>query len=51
MIGLAVVLGLPDGIWGTNTHLVFLAAVAAVALATTLAAGFIQVRTPPGGKR
>ena len=47
VIGLAVILGLPDGIWGTSTHLVFLAAVAAVALASTLAAGFIQIRTPP----
>ena len=45
--GLAVVLGLPDGIWGTGTHLIFLAAVAAVALATTLAAAFIQIRRPP----
>ncbi len=49
--GLAVVLGLPDGIWRTSTHLVFLAAVAAVALASTLAAGFIQIRTPPGSKQ
>jgi cation:H+ antiporter len=47
VIGLAVVLGLPDRIWGTSTHLAFLAAVAAVALATTLAAAFIQIRTPP----
>jgi cation:H+ antiporter len=45
--GLAVVLGLPDGIWGTSTHLIFLAAVAAVALAATLAAGLIQARIPP----
>jgi hypothetical protein len=51
VIGLAVVLGLPDGIWGTSTHLVFLAAVAAVALASTLAAGFIEIRTPPTGRR
>ena len=49
VIGLAVVLGLPDGIWGTSTHLVFLAAVAAAALASTLAAVFIQIRTPPTG--
>jgi hypothetical protein len=47
VIGLAVVLGLPDGIWGTSTHLAFLAAVAAVALASTLAAGLIQIRRPP----
>ena len=47
VIGLALVLGIPDGIWGTSTHLVFLAAVAAVALASTLAAAIIQIRTPP----
>ena len=39
VIGLAVLLGLPDGIWGTITHLVFLTAVAAAALkASTLTA-------------
>jgi cation:H+ antiporter len=47
VIGLALVLGIPDGIWGTSTHLVFLAAVAGVALASTLAAAIIQIRTPP----
>ena len=41
--GLAVALGIPDGIWGTTTHLVFLAAVVAVALATTLAAAAITL--------
>jgi len=40
--GLAVTLGLPDRIWGTPTHLAFLAAVAAVALATTIAAALIS---------
>jgi cation:H+ antiporter len=45
--GLAVVLGLPDGIWGTGTHLVFLAVVAGVALVSTFAAAFIEIRTPP----
>lgn len=30
--GLAVVLGLPDGIWATTTHIVFIAAVAIVAI-------------------
>ncbi|MGO8882616.1 MAG: sodium:calcium antiporter [Streptosporangiaceae bacterium] len=45
--GLAVALGLPDGIWGTSTHLVFMAAVAAVALIGTLAAAVIEVRRPP----
>lgn len=33
VICLAAVLGLPDGIWGTTTHLAFLGAVAVVALA------------------
>lgn len=37
-VGLAVLLGVPDGIWATAVHLAFLAAVAAVALATTAAA-------------
>jgi hypothetical protein len=49
VIGLAVALGIPDGIWGTRTHLVFLAAVAAVALVSTLAAAVIETRTPPTG--
>jgi cation:H+ antiporter len=40
-IGLAVVLGIPDGIWGTATHLAFLAAVTVVTLAATLAAAVI----------
>jgi hypothetical protein len=40
--GLAVALGLPDGIWGTATHLAFLAAVAFIALTTTLAAAVIS---------
>jgi hypothetical protein len=41
-VGLAVILGVPDGIWGTATHLAFLAAVTAVALASTLAAAAIS---------
>jgi hypothetical protein len=45
--GLAVVLGLPDGIWGTGTHFIFLAAVAGVALVSTVAAGFIEIRMLP----
>jgi cation:H+ antiporter len=45
--GLAVVLGLPDGIWATGTHLAFLAVVAGVALVSTFAAAFIEIRTPP----
>lgn len=41
--GLAVALGIPDGIWGTTTHLAFLAAVVAVAVATTAAAAAITL--------
>jgi hypothetical protein len=44
--GLAVILGVPDRIWGTATHLAFLAAVVAVALASTLAAALINTRRP-----
>ena len=43
VISLAAVLGLPDGIWGSSTHLVFLGAVAGVALISTAAAAFIEV--------
>ena len=46
VIGLAVVLGLPDGIWGTAIFFIWLAAVAVVALATTVAAAFIQTFGP-----
>jgi cation:H+ antiporter len=46
VIGLAVVLGLPDGIWGTASFFVWLSAVAVVALATTAAAAFIQALGP-----
>jgi len=42
VIGLAVILGVPDGIWGTTTHLAFLGAVIVVALATTVAAAVIR---------
>ena len=42
VISLAVVLGLPDGIWLTRTHLTFLAAVTAVAIISTLAAALIR---------
>ena len=44
-IGLAVVVGLPDGIWGTSTFVAFLAAVALVACVST-AAAFIEIRRP-----
>jgi hypothetical protein len=46
VIGLAVVLGFPDGIWGTGIFFTWLAAVAAVALVTTAAAAFIQTLGP-----
>jgi cation:H+ antiporter len=47
VVGLAIALGVPDGIWGTSIHLVFLAAVASVACASTLAAVLITTRKPP----
>jgi len=37
-VGLAMLLGVPDGIWASEVHLAFLAAVTAVALAITAAA-------------
>jgi len=46
VIGLAVVLGLPDGIWGSAIFFLWLSTVAAVALASTLAAVFIQTARP-----
>ncbi len=48
-VGLAVVLGLPDGIWGSATHLVFLVAVAVVAVANTVAA--VVIGNARGGIR
>jgi hypothetical protein len=45
--GLAVALGIPDGIWATANHFTWLGAVAAVALVTTLAAASIQTNAPP----
>jgi hypothetical protein len=44
--GLAVALGLPDGIWGTAIFFTWLGAVAVVALASTAAAAFIQALRP-----
>jgi cation:H+ antiporter len=44
--GLGVVLGIPDGIWATDIHFTWLGAVAAVALASTLTAAFIQTNGP-----
>jgi cation:H+ antiporter len=48
-IGLAVVLGLADGIWGSVTHFAFLAAVAVVAAASTVAAAVIGATGPGRG--
>jgi hypothetical protein len=39
--GLAVVLGVPDGIWATATHIAFVTAVAAVALTATAGSAVI----------
>ncbi len=44
--GLAVGLGLPDGIWGTANFFTWLGAVVVVALASTVAAAFIQALGP-----
>ena len=46
--GLAVMLGIPDGIWGTGTQVVFLAAVAGAAAACTVAAALLAARRPSG---
>jgi len=46
--GLAVMLGVPDGIWGTGTQVIFLAAVSGAAAACTVAAALIAARRPPG---
>ena len=46
VVSLAVILGLPDGIWGTAIHYIWLGAVAVVALASTVAAAFIQNLRP-----
>jgi hypothetical protein len=45
-IALAVVLSVPDGIWGTRTQLVDLCIVAALASLCTIAAALIQRRRP-----
>jgi cation:H+ antiporter len=42
VIVLAVILGIPDGIWASATHLAFIAGVASVALVTTAAAVLIS---------
>jgi cation:H+ antiporter len=42
VISLAIVLGIPDGIWASATHLAFITAVASVALVTTAGAALIS---------
>lgn len=41
-VGLALVLGVPDGIWGTATQLAFLSAVVVVAVVSTVATAVAQ---------
>ena len=41
-VGLAVLLGVPDGIWGTATHLTFIAAVLAVAVVSASGAFVVE---------
>ena len=41
-VALAVLLGVPDNIWGTTTHLAFLGAVLIVTVASTVSAAVIQ---------
>jgi hypothetical protein len=48
-VGLAVVLGLPDRIWGTAAHLAFLGAVLLVALVGTVATAIVE-RVMSGGR-
>jgi hypothetical protein len=48
VVGLAVILGVPDGIWGTATHAAFLTAVAIVAAACTASAALIGRRSNNG---
>jgi cation:H+ antiporter len=45
-LGLGVVLGIPDGIWLTSTHLVFLGAVAVVVVVSTGAAAIARRAWP-----
>ena len=50
-IALAVILGLPDQIWGTSTHLVFLGAVVLVAVVSTASAVFVERHRRPAPDR
>ena len=43
-VALAVLVGIPDGIWGTSTHLILLAAVVIVSLVSTSSAAIVQRR-------
>jgi cation:H+ antiporter len=43
-ITLALILGLPDGIWGTTTHVAYLGAVIVAAIATTTSAAILEQR-------
>jgi Cation efflux family len=44
--GLAVALGIPDGIWATSTHLTFIGSVVVVATSCTCAAALITKASP-----
>lgn len=46
VVGLAVALGLHDGIWGTESHFALIAAVAVVAVLTTIEAAALSARNP-----
>ena len=50
VISLAVVLGIPDGIWASAAHLAFIAAVASVARVTTAAAALISNARSESGR-
>jgi hypothetical protein len=45
-VGLAFLLALPDGIWGTTTQFAFTGAVLMVAIGCTWAAGVLESVTP-----
>jgi hypothetical protein len=47
-VALAVFLGIPDGIWGTWTHLAFLGPVVIVAVVSSASAAAIQIRGSVG---
>jgi hypothetical protein len=45
VVGLAVALGVHDGIWGTDTHVALVTAVAVVALLTTFEAAALGLKS------